>query len=470
MVNSDTHGTQQAVPPSAASESAVDDDGEKRKRAHSSWKIRSHDVASSVDVVAEHHGLDGALLGATGATGAFQTIVDALPRNSSIVLLRDSHAAVVEAAILRDREIHYAAVGYDTAADSFEAPAAAPLERVLARIPGPAAVFAVATSRAGRAAALATLRSIAHAHHPESLLIGDARLEGLYDLHPAFPASAAKTADVVVIEHGQTPGALSGAAVLGWRGDRAAALRLDIAHTRNGGTMHSRDVTASIGPAIRALSSRPEPIERAIGAAMEIKAGIAGELPALDPLDVALEKGVTADPTCLNVGVGAFRISGIELARRLHAHDVDVAYADLRTLGLRAPLNATTGDVEHVLDALHDSLSEVELGFDADVRPPIDPYAVTEEEAIVSPTAASRMATRRGKSLPLAASVGQVSCETVSVAGQGAPLIVPGFRIGAAAVRYLEELVAAGGTISTPGGWSGEVAVAPQELLVRSFG
>jgi arginine/lysine/ornithine decarboxylase len=78
---------------------------------------------------------------------------------------------------------------------------------------------------------------------------------------------------------------------------------------------------------------------------------------------------------------------------------------------------------------------------------PGNPFGGIDDRPVIRPYDAKRLAKSIGHEVPLREAVGKVAAEEVEVYPPGIPLILEGFRVGADAVRYLEQARASGGSI-----------------------
>jgi arginine/lysine/ornithine decarboxylase len=421
-------------------------------------------VAEDERMLAGHYGFDDCVLGATGTTGFAHLLMTALPDDVTLLPFRDCDRAWFDAAFLRGREVRCVTQTYDARTDAFGPPSAKALRRALARTPGPAAAIVTSTTANGTSVPLEELSEVVTAHHPRSVLIADARHEALFDSHPGLPASA-RRAQIVVLSPHRTACAWPGASILGWRGDRAGALGLRVSYEAGGGRAHSRSVTASVAPALRALASRPDSIGRCIELAARTERMIAA---AGTPV-VSLGAAADVDPTRLNLDLTSLPLTGFELRTRLSDHGVLIEGAGLRTLRLFVRLDMDERDGGRLVEALKRSIADAGRSGTDRGSPPADPFATLDEEPAISIATARRLAARGAERLPLAAASGQVSCQRIGVRDVATPLVLPGFRIAPGAVRYLELAAEAGEAIDTPGGWTGDVAVAPRDFLTGRY-
>jgi arginine decarboxylase len=424
-----------------------------------------HDGDASV--VAHSHEADGALLCASGPAGIAQMMIDWLPPDFDVLLSRDTSHTFIDALLSHQRDFAYVAVDYLPHLDAFGEVNLASLAQALQRSSGPVAVFVKPTGSHGRSQPIDAIADLVHGQHPRSVVIADGAHEMLFGLHAAFPPSAlSQGADVVTLLPYEAAGALQGAAVAVWQGDRVDPYRLRVAHDRSGAAQQNDLVVESISASLRDFARRPDRIDHSIEVATLLRRRLMEELPRLDFPGAKLDGSSSprTDPTRTLIGLGGYAVTGYELRRELRRHRVFVNGAGLNTLQLFTRFDQETRDVDTLVTRLGTLLDAQERGAGELRGLAYDPFATLQERPACSPVVAARIGEREGIPMPLADAIGQVACHRVGVPGDPVPVLVPGFRVTPSAIHRLESAASAGIGIEVAGGWTGEVVVAPRWL------
>jgi lysine decarboxylase len=172
------------------------------------------------------------------------------------------------------------------------------------------------------------------------------------------------------------------------------------------------------------------------------------EVPGLDVLDESLagQPGVFAyDPLRLAIDVRGTRTSGYELARRIREQDdvhVELAGENVvvAVFGMGEGV-ALAG--ERLVAALHravDALSAEERDPDAEEFAPPPPWGelvMTPREAFLGPQ----------EIVPVREAVGRVAAESLAAYPPGIPNVLPGERLSAATLDYIQQALDHGGSL-----------------------
>jgi arginine decarboxylase len=171
-------------------------------------------------------------------------------------------------------------------------------------------------------------------------------------------------------------------------------------------------------------------------------------VPGLDVLDERLagQPGVFAyDPLRLSIDVRGTRTSGYELARLVREQDdVHVELAGENVLvAVFGMGEAVAESGERLVAALHravGTLSVVERDPGAETFAPPPPWgelAMTPREAFLGPQ----------EVVPFEQAVGRVAAESLAAYPPGIPNVLPGERLSAETLEYIEQALAHGGSL-----------------------
>ena len=384
-------------------------------------------------LAAEAHGAARTFFLTNGATQGNHALCLALAAlGAEVVVQRNAHASVVDGLVLSGGAPTFVAPEYDPELGMAHGVAPAALQRVLAEHPGARAAFVVSPTYYGMAADVAGLAEVAHA--AGAALVVDQAWGPHFGFHEALPPSALSLgADAVLTSTHKIAGALTQAAMLHVADARidASAVARTIRLVRS--TSPSSLLLASLDGARRQLALHGEQMLH------ETLAAIAAARAKLQTVaDVAVVE--SHDPLRIVLDLRASGRTGYEWSDALRRnYDVNVELATQATivflvgLGERSEtLMRLAGDVEEVAKRIARPGETSAI-----VRPP----ATLRNEMAVSPRDAFLGAS---EVVAAADAVGRVSCESVAGYPPGIPALLPGERISAETVAYVQEIVAGG--------------------------
>jgi lysine decarboxylase len=300
----------------------------------------------------------------------------------------------------------------------------------------------------GAVADVAALAEVAHGHGVP--LIVDEAWGAHLAFHPDLPDHALSLgADLAISSTHKIVGSLTQSAMvhLG-HGDLIDEGVVDRCVTLLESTSPNALLSASLDSARRACAVDGESL---LGAALR---GLAAtreavrEVPGLDVLDERLagQAGVFAyDPLRLAIDVRGTRTSGYDLARRVREQD-DV-HVELAGENVMVAVFGMGEDVaaagERLVSALHravDALSAEERdpgeeGFAP--PPPWGELAMTPREAFLGPQ----------EVVPVHEAVGRVAAESLAAYPPGIPNVLPGERLTAETLDYIQKAIDRGGSL-----------------------
>jgi arginine/lysine/ornithine decarboxylase len=378
-----------------------------------------------------------------GSTVGIQAMILASCQPGDAVLLpRDAHMSAMGGLILAGARPVYAP-STPLGDGLWGAPDLAMLSAALAHH-RPRAVLLTRPSYEGRLFDLAPYADAVHA--AGAVLLVDEAHGAHLGLHPRLPATAlAQGADAAVQSTHKMLGALTPGAMLHLKGDRLEGGRVHRALSLLQTTSPSYLVLASLDAARRhAAEADPRRWDTLLDRAAQARTRL-GALPGLRVLD-------GGDPLKIALDVAGAGMDGYAAVDRLAERGVIIEHATHRHVvaflgpGTRAAdLSALVAACE-ALAPRHDLPSHpphppsAALPLADPLMPPIPPMAMLPREAFF---AASRP-------VPWESAVGAVSAELVCPYPPGAPTLVPGERITAEVVEYLDGLRSLGAQIAGP--------------------
>jgi arginine decarboxylase len=365
-----------------------------------------------------------------------------------VVLQRNVHSSTIDALVLSGLRPTFAAPELDP--DLLIAHCLAPetLDAALAATPGAVGAAVVSPTYFGAVADVAKLAEVAHSHGVP-LIVDES-----WGAHLAFsdelPAHALSLgADLVVSSIHKIVGSLTQSAMIHvGHGELIDEEVVDRCVTLVESTSPNALLGASLDTARRAA---------AVDGGALLAGGLAGlaetraavrEVPGLDVLDESLagSPGVFAyDPLRLCIDVRGTRTSGYELARLLREQD-DV-HVELAGENVMVAVFGMGEDVaaagERLVAALHHavetaSAEERDPEPEAFAAPPLwGELAMTPREAFLGPQ----------EVVPVREAVGRVAAESLAAYPPGIPNVLPGERLSAETLDYIEQTLAHGGSL-----------------------
>jgi lysine decarboxylase len=370
-------------------------------------------------------------------------------RGSDVVVQRNAHASAVDALVLSGLRPTFAAPEVDPDLGIAHGLTAETLERALAETPDAVGAWVVSPTYFGAMPDVRTLAAVAHSRGVP--LIVDEAWGAHLAFHDELPEDAlAAGADLVVSSTHKIVGSLTQSAMLHLGRDAGALIdedTVDRVVTLTESTSPSALLCGSLDAARRraAVHGR-ELLERTIALLAEIRARIR----AIDGLDVLDERlvgrgGVFAyDPLRIAIDVRGVAASGYELAPLLReiddinlelvAHNVLVAVFGMGEREL--------GEASRLVRALGSAVERVGVARGvARTRfappPPWGRLAMTPREAYLSAQ----------EIVPAADADGRISAEALAAYPPGIPNVLPGERLTAQTLVYVQRTLELGGSI-----------------------
>jgi arginine decarboxylase len=394
----------------------------------------------------------------TGSSGSNQAVVLMLSRlapDTVVLVARNAHHSTINALVAFGVAFEFLPAAYD---DEFEAllpPTPDEVAETLRRRGDARAVWLTSPTYEGLAAQIDRIAAVVHADDPRRLLIVDEAWGSHLAFHAALPQPAlACGGDLVVQSTHKQGGGLQQTGVILWNESRIDSELMVDAHAQWTTTSPSFQLLASIDAAHRELAARGhELLGRSIERIERLNAFAAERLPDLRRFATATrlaayaERTAGHDPTKTTFALTAFDVSGHDVADRLigEPHRITVEKSGLNTIMFLMPFQLPEGAEERVVCALATELAGRRWRGTRDVPP--DPFATLATAPEVSPSLVARRAVRDGKRIAAVDAIGHICAETVEAFPPGIPVLLPGFRVSAPAVEYLQAVRACGGTI-----------------------
>ena len=369
-------------------------------------------------------------------------------RGQCVVTQRNAHSSTIDALIMSGLRPTFVSPELDPELHIAHCMTPEALDRALGETPEAAGATVVSPTYFGAVADVAGLVEVAHAHGVP--LIVDEAWGAHLAFHEDLPAPALSLgADLVVSSTHKVVGSLTQSAMIHLgHGDLIEEGVVDRCVTLIESTSPNSLLFASLDAARRSAATRGRELVGETLAALEQTREAIRAIPGLDVLDERLAgaPGVfDYDPLRLAIDVRGTRMSGYELARRLREeYDVLMELAGENVMVAVYGMGEDAGAAsERLLAALRgvveaagdDDHEGAEVGFAA--PPPWGELVMTPREAFLGPqeVVAARDA------------VGRVSAESLAAYPPGIPNVLPGERLTAETLDYIEETIAHGGSL-----------------------
>ena len=369
-------------------------------------------------------------------------------RGQRVVTQRNAHSSTIDALIMSGLRPTFVAPELDPELHIAHCMTPEALERALAETPEATGATVVSPTYFGAVADVAGLVQVAHAHGVP--LIVDEAWGAHLAFHEDLPAPALSLgADLVISSTHKVVGSLTQSAMIHLgHGDLIEEEVVDRCVTLIESTSPNSLLFASLDAARRSAATRGRELVGETLAALEQTREAIRAIPGLDVLDERLAgaPGVfDYDPLRLAIDVRGTRMSGYELARRLREeYDVLMELAGENVMvavyGMGEDAGAASqrllAALRGVIEAAGDDDHEfADVGFAA--PPPWGELVMTPREAFLGPqeVVAARDA------------VGRVAAESLAAYPPGIPNVLPGERLTAETLDYIEQTIAHGGSL-----------------------
>jgi len=369
-------------------------------------------------------------------------------RGHCVVTQRNAHSSTIDALIMSGLRPTFVAPELDPELYIAHCMTPDALDRVLSDTPEAVGATVVSPTYFGAVADVAGLAEVAHAHGVP--LVVDEAWGAHLAFHEDLPAPALSLgADLVISSIHKVVGSLTQSAMIHLgHGDLIEEGVVDRCVTLLESTSPNALLSASLDASRRLAATRGRELLEETMHALESTREAVRAIPGLDVLDERLAgaPGVFAyDPLRLAIDVRGTRMSGYELSRRLREdHDVIMELAGENVMvavygmgedagaASERLLTALRGVVESATDSAQDA-GEVRFA----PPPPWGELVMTPREAFLGPqeVVAARDA------------IGRVASESLAAYPPGIPNVLPGERLTAETLDYIEQTIAHGGSL-----------------------
>jgi lysine decarboxylase len=363
-----------------------------------------------------------------------------------IVVQRNSHSSAVDGLILSGLRPHFVQPELDPELRIAHCITPEALDAALAATPAAVAALVTSPTYFGAVADVQRLAEIAHAHGVP--LVVDEAWGAHLAFHPDLPVHAlAAGADLVISSTHKIVGSLTQSAMVHLGGELIEDHLVDRAVTLSESTSPNALLCASLDAARRLAATRgQELLGETIEALAAARAAIRA-LPGLDVLDesIAGQPGVHAyDPLRLAIDVRGTGATGYELAAVTLAED-DInweLFGENVVVAIFGMAEHVRPQVERLVAALRHALDRLDVPGGREHEPfaPPPPWgelAMSPRDAFLGPQEA----------VPFMDAAGRVAAESLAAYPPGVPNVLPGERLTAPTIEYVQQTLEHGGML-----------------------
>jgi arginine decarboxylase len=381
-----------------------------------------------------------------GASQANQVAMMALAHlGGEVVVQRNAHSSTIDGLVLSGLRPTFVAPELDPQLQVAHCVAPEALDAALEATPGAVGATIVSPTYFGATADVRALVEVAHARGV--ILIVDEAWGAHFAFHDRLPETAlAAGADLVVSSTHKIIGSLTQSAMLHLgTGDRMDEYLIDRCVTLTESTSPSALLSASLDAARRHASVNGRAL---LEETIDGMARLREQVRAIDGLDVLDERmcgsaGVADfDPLRLAVDVRGTGASGFEIADWMREDD-DI-HAELAgenvvvaLFGMGEPVSETgarlLGGLRRAADRAASRPPRENEAFAP--PPPWGPLTMAPREAFLGPQ----------EVVPVAEAVGRIATESLAAYPPGIPNVLPGERLSAATLEYVQQTLEQGG-------------------------
>ena len=403
-------------------------------------------IRAAEKLAAEVYGADAAYFMVNGTTGAIHTMLMASLVPGDVLLVpRNVHRSIVGAMILAGVRPVYLQPEIDTRLGIAMGVSLQAVEEAVRTHPEARAVLLVYPTYYGVATELAAIADFLH--EQGKLLLVDAAHGAHFAFSDELPPSAMEAgADLSAESTHKLLGSLTQTSILLARGGRVPAERIRAASGIMQSTSPNEILLASLDLARAQMAEEGrERLAAAICCADELRCRI-NEIPELWSFGAEYMGGagrLALDPLKITVQVTGLGLSGFVAEAELRQRNIACELADARNVLLLLSYADGARETERIFAALRDMAascaplctSRGAASFLA--LPPIPETVLSPRDAYFA----------RGERVPVEHAEGRIAAETIVFYPPGIPVLAPGDRIDAEALRYLGAMKAIGARV-----------------------
>lgn len=414
-------------------------------------------IQEAQQLAAEAFGAEHSWFLVNGSTcGVTAAIMATCGKGDKIVMSRNVHQSAIAGLILSGAIPVFVNPEYDQVLGVAYSITASSVAAALEQHPDAKAVMMVYPTYYGVCGDVAAIAQIAHQHNIP-LLVDEAH-GAHFAFHPDLPTPAlAAGADLSVQSTHKVLSALTQASMLHVRGTRINIDKLNKTLQLVQSTSPSYLLLASLDAARQQMALHGKQLmTRTLQLADDAKIRI-NQIPGLSVLELANTQGfVDIDRTRLTVGVSELNLTGFEADDILHRQlDVTAELPSLQHLTFIISLGNTQADIDALVSALctlaseHSRPKSINSWQDVFIRWKKELLQIHPSSFIIYPSISPRDAFfSQTETLPIEQTLERISAELVCPYPPGIPVLMPGEEITPAALDYLKQILALGGSIT----------------------
>jgi arginine/lysine/ornithine decarboxylase len=407
-------------------------------------------IQAAQELAAEAFGAEQTWFLVNGSTcGIIAAILATCATGDPIVLPRNIHQSAIAGLILSGAVPIFVNPEHDPALDLVHSITPAAVATALEQHPEAKAVMMVYPTYEGICGDIAAIAQIAHQHHIP-LLVDEAHGPH-FAFHPELPTSAlAAGADLSVQSTHKVLAAMTQAAMLHVQGDTIEADRVSQALQLVQSTSPSYLLLASLDAARQQMALQGKELMTQtlrLADAARLRISRIPGLSVLGPVPAGLTPGFFAlDRTRLTVNVSGLGLNGFTADEILHQRlGVTAELPSLQHLTFIISLGNTEADIEHLVQAC------VTLAQDycyPQVQRSLPPFPLPTGDLSIPRRSPREAFFAPAETVTLEQAVDRISTELVCPYPPGIPVLLPGEAIAPAALDYLQQVLALGGSIT----------------------
>ncbi len=399
-------------------------------------------IAEAQTLAAEAWGSDRTFFLANGSTaGVMAAILAVCNPGDAVLIPRNVHRSVISGLILSGAHPVFMMPEVDVTIGIAHGVTAETIESHLIHNPKIKAVLIINPTYYGVCSDLVSIANLVHQYGLP--LIVDEAHGAHFQFHPALPIAAlTANADLVIQSTHKTLSALTQASMMHLKSSRVNAGRLSRALELVQSTSPNYLLLASLDVARMQMATQGELLlGKAIDRVMRVRGEIRS-IPHLTTLEFKPCPGFfKLDPLRLTVFISG--MTGFEADEILHEElGVTCELPEFQSLTFIFTHGTTDDDCDRLVSALKqlsDRISnsktpvlnsELATGLPTQVLSPRDAFFADSQTVSIE------------------AAIGQVSAELICPYPPGIPVLMPGERITAGAIGYLQQIIAAGGQVT----------------------
>jgi arginine decarboxylase len=399
-------------------------------------------IQQAQELAAAAFGADRTWFLINGSTcGVIAAILASCDPGDTIALPRNAHQSVISGVILAGANPVFVMPEYDADWDLTHGVTADAIAQTLQQYPQTKAVLIVSPTYYGVCCDIKSIATITN--QLNVLLIVDEAHGAHFGFHPDLPMTALESgADVVIQSTHKTLSALTQAAMLHTQGDRVNTDRI----RRSLGLVQSTSpnylLLASLDAARQQMATVGEQLLTQTLARVDRVIECLQKLPRISILEFRVGPGFTAlDRTRLTINVSQLGITGFTADAILtEQFGVICELPSLRHVTFIFSIGTTPKDADRLISAITRLIQQTHPAESIPIGSPPLP-AIT----MISPREAFFAATR---TVSIDQAINQISAELICPYPPGIPLLLPGEKITAVAIDYLQSVQRSGGLIS----------------------